>query len=81
MVASDRDLSGSTVVHAVAKYISPDVPVLVHSQNLDRARYMDNKLTDAGFDFTRISMDKLERKLFHEWLEEVKELWEDFHEE
>jgi CheY-like chemotaxis protein len=81
VVASDRDLSGSTVVRAVAKYISPDVPVLVHSQNLARACYMVDKLTAAGFDVTRIPMDKLECNLFHEWLEEVKEMWQDFHEE
>ncbi len=81
VIASDNDLSGSTVVHAISRYISTDVPVLIHSQNLKRAQYMESKLWDAGFDVTRISMDQLDEKLFHNWLEDVKELWEENHDE
>lgn len=60
--------------------ISNYVPVLIHSRNLERARHMDNKLTDAGFYVTRIPMDELNDKIFLGWLEEVSENWEDFHE-
>jgi hypothetical protein len=76
---SDRDLSGTTVINAIIKYISSDVPVLVHSRNLNRARYMENKLTDSGFYVTRIAMDDLTKKLFHEWLAEAGELYDDEH--
>ena len=79
-VASDNELSGTTVVKAIIRFISSEVPVLVHSQNTKRAQYMEGKLFNANFDVTRISMDQLDKKLFLEWLDEVKELWEDFHE-
>ncbi len=80
VIASDHNLSGTTVVRAVTKYISPDIPVLIHSRNLKRARFMANKLFDAGFDVVRIPMDELGCEMFQEWLEEVKETWKDLHE-
>ncbi len=81
VIVSDYDLSGSTVVRAVVRHISPDVPVLIHSRNLKRSSYMARKLVDAGFDAVRIPMDELGCERFQGWLEEVKETWEDFQEQ
>lgn len=80
-VASDHDLSGTTVIKAVIRFISADVPILIHSRNEKRSRYMENKLSDANFYVTRIPMDVLTEERFHEWLDEVDEIWEEFHEE
>ncbi len=81
VISSDYDLSGFTVVRAVVKYVAPNVPVLIHSRNLKGARSMEIKLLDSGFSVTRIAMDNLEKEIFHQWLEEVREMWEDFHDE
>ena len=80
-VASDRDLSGTSVVAAIIRHLSPKIPVLIHSRNRDRARYMGNELTDHGFDVTRIPMCDLSEVALVGWLEEVQETWEDNHEE
>ena len=80
-VASDHDLSGTTVIKAVIRFISSDVPILIHSRNEKRARHMENKLSDSNFYVTRIPMDVLTEKRFRAWLDEVDEIWEEFYEE
>ncbi len=79
-VASDRDLSGTSVVAAIIRHLSPQIPVLIHSRNKDRARYMGNQLSAHGFDVVKIPMDLLDKEHFHDWLEEAQETWEDNHE-
>ena len=73
----DRDLSGTTVVNAVMRYLDKRMPVLVHSMNPKRAPIMVGKLKSAGFDVLRIPMGDLSKTMFQEWCEEVRENWED----
>jgi CheY-like chemotaxis protein len=81
MTGADHSMDGNTVVDAVRRYISNDVPVLVHSMNPGRAPAMVQKLESSGFWVTRLPMAELNEQNFGNWLEEVKEIWEDFHEE
>ena len=74
---SDLYLSGEQVVDAVIRYVAKDVPLLVHSVNVQRAPVMVNKLEVAGFWVTRIPMDRLHKEQFLEWLEDAREIWDD----
>jgi hypothetical protein len=56
-------------------------PILVHSMNPTRAPIMANTLKTSGFkDVLRISMADLTKTLFQEWLQEVRDTWDDEHE-
>lgn len=81
MTGSDRSMDGNTVVDAIRRCVSNDVPVLIHSMNLGKAPAMVKKLESSGFWVTRLPMAELNEQNFGEWLEEVKEIWEDFHDE
>ncbi len=81
VIQSDRELSGSTVVDSVIQHVSTEVRVLIHSCNVKGALYMESKLEKAGFTTTRVAMDILSPEFFLQWLEEVREAWEENHEE
>jgi len=76
--AKDCDLSGTTVVKNIIRYMDKRIPILVHSMNPTRAPIMANTLKTAGFkDVLRLSMADLTKTLFQEWLQEVRENWVD----
>ncbi len=75
--ALDETLSGADVATEIARCIDPDVPVLVHSMNVQGAAAMRGTLEDAGFDVTRIAMVALDRQKLYDWLEEVRSRWRD----
>lgn len=75
---ADCKLSGSTVVDSIVRNISPDVPILIHSMNPGPAPLMAQKLENAGFYINRVPMCDLNSVAFQCWLDEVKEIWEDF---
>jgi|GEM_PF-6428533 len=75
ITAMDRHLSGRHVVQAVVRHIDPDVPILVHSMNFNRAPENVQSLESAGFTVTRISMGQITRTDFLAWLREVHALW------
>lgn len=80
--AEDGDLSGTTVVKSLIRNMDKRTPVLVHSMNPTRAPIMANALKTAGFqDVLRIPMDDLTETLFQEWLQEVRDTWDDEHED
>ena len=74
---SDLYLSGEQVVDAVVRYVSRDVPVLVHSVSIQGSLVMTRKLEAAGFWVTRIPIDQLQERQFMDWLEDAREIWED----
>jgi len=73
---SDLYLSGEQVVDAIIRYVSKDVPVLVHSVSAQGAPAMVSRLETAGFRVTRIPMDQLEKEQLAEWAEDAREIWE-----
>lgn len=75
--ASDANLSGSVVIRAVMQFISPNVPVMIHSMNPGKAITMGTALEKSGFSVTRMPMGEMGKTAFLEWLEEVRE----YHEE
>ncbi len=65
------------MMSAIIRYITKDIPILVHSMNVFRAPVMVRRLECADFDVTRIPMAELTEKKLFEWLEDARELWED----
>jgi len=75
---NEQDLTdGKDVVQAMLNFTSSDVPVLVHSANESEAPRMVERLTNAGFSVTRIRFSDLSRERFAEWMEEVRDNFED----
>lgn len=77
LVPSDRGLSGSHIIEAIYSKISRDVPVLVHSMNPEKSPVMVRRLEEAGFYVQKVPWEFMNKQFFHEWLDEVEELWED----
>jgi|GEM_PF-907452 len=71
----EEGFSGSHVTAAVIERISVEVPILIHSMNLTRARAMQSRLEQAGFWVTRIPMSALNQDRLLAWLDEVRENW------
>jgi CheY-like chemotaxis protein len=78
VTADDSSLSGSTVVRAILQYVSPEIPVLIHSMNPGKAAAMGTALEKSNFDVTRIPMGAMSKDAFLEWLGMVRENWVDF---
>jgi CheY-like chemotaxis protein len=74
---ANQDLSVSTVIKSLIKYMSVGIPVLIHSTDLNRAIHMEEELSDAGFFVTRIPMDQMDKELLRRWLGGVRANWSD----
>jgi CheY-like chemotaxis protein len=73
----DRFLSGTNVLQFIIRHMPPDVPILVHSMNYRRAIDLVQKLRGAKFDVTRIPFAVLHQVNLTEWLNDVRDIWED----
>ncbi len=76
-VESSAYLSSSDLINVIIHNIDRDVPILVHSMNLAMAPVMVRRLKFAGFDVTRIPMADLTKEKLNDWVEYVRECWED----
>lgn len=74
---SDHRLSGAGLITAITESVPRSVPILIHSMNAQKPPGMERALKSAGFSVTRIRMVVLGHELFHDWLEEVRDNWED----
>ena len=74
---SDLRLSGTGLISAITQSVPRSVPVLIHSMNAQKPPGMERSLKSAGFSVTRIRMAALTREQFHEWLQDVRDSWED----
>lgn len=77
MTDIDHRMSGSGLISALTQSVPRSVPVLIQSMNAQMPPSMERSLKSAGFSVTRIRMVALTRELFHQWLEEVRDNWED----
>lgn len=71
-------LSGQQVCERILERVDRSVPILVHSMNPGGAEHMRRRLDEAGFSVTKTPYDKLNEALFLEWLEECREMLEDW---
>jgi hypothetical protein len=76
-VTSSALLSGSDLINIIIHNIDRDVPILVHSMNLGMAPVMVRRLEIAGFYVKRIPMVELTKDKLNEWIDLVRECWED----
>ena len=74
---ADKDFSESTIIKAIIRYMSVNIPVLVFSRNLTRVIHMEDKLSDEGFIVTKIPMDQMDKELLRRWLGGVRANWSD----
>ena len=81
VLASDKKVSGSEIVETIIANISRDVPILVHSMNPEKSIKMTNALEHAGFWVEKMRWYDITQEMYHEWLEEVKEEWDEYWEE
>ena len=82
-IASQADigLNGMDVVNTIIRYIPNDVPILVHSTNESQGPAMARKLESLKYMVMQISMNQLTLNKFKEWIDDVRDLWEDLLEE
>jgi CheY-like chemotaxis protein len=74
---ADRGLSGSDLVDSIIHNVSKEVPILIHSTNVTDVPFVATRLENARFWVTRIPMHEITQKRLLEWLEDVREIWED----
>ena len=74
---TDHLLSGTNVLQFIIRHMPPDVPIMVHSMNFRRADDLVKKLRGAGFEVTRVPFSVLNQNNLIEWLNDVRDIWED----
>ena len=74
---ADSSREGRDVAKSIVQNVTPRVPVLIHSMNFTHSRTMVEWLEWEGFSVTRIPMSLLTKERMDEWLEEVRDNWED----
>lgn len=75
---NDTDyLSATGLMSAIALALPRSVPVLIHSMNAQKPPQMQRQLVSEGFSVTRCRTAALTREIFSEWLEEVRDNWEE----
>ena len=77
LTSNDLQLSGSDLVNLILRFVDSNVAILVHSMNPIGAENMASKLEKGGFWVTRTPMAQMDRAVFENWINEVKELHED----
>lgn len=78
---NDLRLSGTGLITAITQSVPRSVPVLIHSMNAQKPPAMERSLNSAGFSVTRIRMAALTRESFYEWLQDVRDNWEDMNDD
>jgi len=76
--STDLQLSGSDLISKILISIKRDVPILVHSMNLQMGPEMAKRLEKAGYNVTYVPFKDLNAEKFNDWFEYVKDLWDDF---
>lgn len=77
MTPTDLLMSASNLIDSIVSSIPRSVPILIHSMNASKPPIMQKQLASAGFSVTRIRMTALTRENFYEWLQDVRDNWED----
>ena len=77
MTEHDLSLSGAGLISAITQSVPRWMPILIHSMNAQKPVGMERSLKSVGFSVTRTRMAVLYREVFHLWLQEVRDNWED----
>lgn len=73
----DHLLSASHLMDAIVLSIPRTVPILIHSMNVSKPPLLEKRLKHEGFSVSRIRMAALTRESLHEWLQAVRDNWEE----
>jgi CheY-like chemotaxis protein len=74
---SDRHLSGTDVVESIMRNISKEVPIFIHSGNIQQGPAMASRLEKADYWVTRVPIFKLNKNILLKWIEDVRDWWEE----
>ncbi len=77
MTATDLLMSASNLIDSIVSSIPRSVPILIHSMNASKPPMIQRRLASEGFSVTRIRMTALTRENFYEWLQDVRDTWEE----
>lgn len=73
-------LSASGFMSGIVLSLPRTVPVLIHSMNDQAPPQMERQLVSGCFSVTRCRMAELTQERFAEWIEEVRDSWEEVQE-
>ncbi len=78
LTTTDMTLSASNVLPSIQRRLPRQVPILIHSHNLNKPVTMQRALESAGFSVTRIRFATLvkDESLFRRWIEDVRDSWD-----
>ncbi len=74
---TDLLMSASHLMDSIVFSIPKTVPILIHSMNSTKPPHMEKRLKAEGYSVTRIRMAILTKENFGEWLQDVRDNWED----
>lgn len=77
ITVADMNISGTDLISSISTSLERHIPILVHSMNSSKSPAMAKRLISHGFSVTKIKMEELKKGNFYEWLQEVREQWED----
>lgn len=77
MTPTDLLMSASNLMDSIIFSVPKWVPVLIHSMNASKPPHMEKRLKAEGYSVTRIRMAILTKENFSEWLQDVRDNWED----
>lgn len=72
----DHDMSSSDLLPLIATRVKRWVPILIHSHNPGKASMMHRYLEAAGMSVTPKRFASLDREIFQEWLQDVRDNWD-----
>jgi len=73
----DHNMSATDVLPLIATKMRRGTPILIHSHNPGQAPKMHRALDAARMSVTRTRFASLTESAFLEWLQEVRDNWED----
>lgn len=76
IVNLEKELSGMEVARYIARNISRNAPILVHSMNFGGGTSMTRALEAQGFTVSRIPFDRMTEKKLLDWIADVRAEWE-----
>ena len=76
IAGEEKGVDGVEVVRRIARNISLNVPILVHSMNFGGGTSMFRMLQAQGFSVTRVPFKHMCEIVFLEWIDGVRAEWE-----
>ena len=74
VVPHEEEVDGREVVRKIIQFISPDVPILIHSMNSEGRKRMKCTLETAGFFVELVPFSQMTKSRFLTWIDELRKV-------